>query len=211
MLQVLIINPTTHDTQFSYHTQYNPITIILPQPTDTDIINNMKLLNAAIIAVIAAAAPITSSSTKLGGPTINEERKLQDEVGSMPFNEAAEALSGDGFGLEALRGGGFGFLGPLVSDLGDVAQDLAAGLISARLEIECFNARDFLEANCDVAGAVGATPPATPPFEGGVTGSRLCDVSANYFYFTCIRACIDKGTALPPFAGDAQDICQYGP
>jgi len=206
VLQVLIINPTTHDTQFSYHTQYNPITIILPQPTDTDIINNMKLLNAAIIAVIAAAAPITSSSTKLGGPTINEERKLQDEVGSMPFNEAAEALSGDGFGLEALSGGGFGFLGPLVSDLGDVAQDLAAGLISARLEIECFNARDFLGANCVVEDAL--TGGAEPPFEGGVMGSTLCDVSANYFFFTCLRACIPE-SALPPFVGDADYLCPF--
>jgi len=191
--QAVIINPKTYNKTIQY-IQYT-ITIILPQPTD--IVNNMKLLNAAIIAVIAAATPSKASAKKLGGPTINKERKLQDEVGSMPSTEAVEALSGDGFGLEALSGGGFGFSG-MVSG---VAQDLTAGLIYTRLELACFDARDFLEANCDVAGAIGATPPATPPFEGGVTGSRLCDVSANYFFFTCLRTCIGQlgWDPLPPF------------
>ena len=93
----------------------------------------MKLFNAA--AIIAAALPSTTSAVQIGAPTNYEERKLQDEVGSMPSIEA-EAVDAMGhFGLGSWD---------IFDKIGDLKCEVAAELIDERLEIACQNACDLI-------------------------------------------------------------------
>lgn len=93
----------------------------------------MKLFNAA--AVIAAALPSTTSAVQIGAPTNYEERKLQDEVGSMPSIEA-EAVDAMGhFGLGSWD---------IFDKIGDLKCEVAAELIDERLEIACQKAGDLI-------------------------------------------------------------------
>ena len=91
----------------------------------------MKLFNAATVIAIAAALPSTTSATLRRAPTNNyEERKLQDEVGSMPI-DAIEPVDDHG-----------GFIFDKIIDL---KCDLAADLFEDRLSFACNNALDLLD------------------------------------------------------------------
>ena len=83
----------------------------------------MKFINAAV--AIAAALPSTTSAVQIGAPTNYEERKLQDEVGSMPSIEA-EAVDAMGhFGLGSWD---------IFDKIGDLKCEAAADLIDERLD-----------------------------------------------------------------------------
>ena len=156
----------------------------------------MKLLNAAIIAVIAAATPSKASAKKLGGPTINKERKVQDEFGSMPSTTTAAGA------VEALSGGGLGdLLAPTLSGffdtVNDVAEDVTAALLSAQLKLACDNAIDYYYSECS-------------EIEISSEISALCRVSIEYMYKYCFATCLVEELAeliAPEFYDEADKFC----
>ena len=85
----------------------------------------MKFINAAV--AIAAALPSTTSAVQIGAPTNYEERKLQDEVGSMPSIDAT------GFGAW-----------DIFDKIGDLKCEAAADLIDERLDIACEKASELI-------------------------------------------------------------------
>ena len=125
----------------------------------------MKLFNAAI--VIAAALPGTTA-VKIGAPTNYEERKLQDEVGSMPPDavEAAEFLHIDDF----------------LDDIDDFKCELAGGLLGKKLEALCAFSVSTLT-HCNARRRLDG--------HGGHHGGRglvcetLCDEADEFFSLYC--------------------------
>ena len=91
----------------------------------------MKFINAAV--AIAAALPSTTSAVQIGAPTNYEERKLQDEVGSMP--------SIDADAVDAMGHFGFGYI---FDKIGDLKCEAAADLIDERLDIACEKASELI-------------------------------------------------------------------
>ena len=91
----------------------------------------MKFINAAV--AIAAALPSTTSAVQIGAPTNYEERKLQDEVGSMPSIEADA--------VDAMGHFGFGYI---FDKIGDLKCEAAADLIDERLDIACEKASELI-------------------------------------------------------------------
>mmetsp|Transcript_29872 Transcript_29872/g.72177 ORF Transcript_29872/g.72177 Transcript_29872/m.72177 type:complete len:168 (-) Transcript_29872:246-749(-) len=153
----------------------------------------MKLLNAAIIAVIAAATPSKASAKKLGGPTINKERKVQDEFGLMPSTTTAAGA------VEALSGGGLGdLLAPTLSGffdtVNDVAEDVTAALISAQLKLACDNAIAYYDSECS-------------EIEISSDISALCLVSIEYMYKYCFATCYADESVAPEFLDKAEYFC----
>ena len=133
----------------------------------------MKLFNAATVIAIAAALPSTTSATLRRAPTNNyEERKLQDEVGSMPI-DAIEPMDDHG--------------GFIFDKIFDAKCELAAELIDERLDLACDNAAAIgSKLRCAVRRRLNGDVPQgdDDPVEGPC--DELCDELDDFIFDYCI-------------------------